>query len=203
MATTEHDIKTPPAGRPRDEQREQAILDAACELLAEVGYDQLTLETVAVRAHASKATIYRRWSNKAEVVTEALRRRVSEKPPLLDNGSLRADLLALSSEICAECESTDGALIAGIVRAMRNSAELADIVRANVVEHKEAIPSLVIERAIARGELPIGATNALANEVVPAMVFMRMLLTGEPLDESFVVHLIDDVMIPLLKTPSN
>src|ERR1700681_1013354 len=53
-------------GRPRDESREQAIRDAAIELLAEVGYDAMSIEAVAVRARSSKATIYRRWPGKAE-----------------------------------------------------------------------------------------------------------------------------------------
>jgi AcrR family transcriptional regulator len=60
--------------RERDQQREEAILRAALELLAEIGYDQLTMDAVAARAHCSKATIYRRWPGKAELVTTAVRR---------------------------------------------------------------------------------------------------------------------------------
>src|SRR5580693_10631580 len=83
-------------GRPRDEGREQAIRDAAIELLAEVGYDAMSIEAVAVRARSSKATIYRRWPGKAELVAEAIRRR--SEPALQDipdTGSLRSDLRVL------------------------------------------------------------------------------------------------------------
>ena len=70
---------SPPRG-PRAEAREQAILDAALELLKEVGYDRLSIDALAERAHAGKATIYRHWSGKAEIVVDAIRRR--QCPPV-------------------------------------------------------------------------------------------------------------------------
>ena len=72
LETTEQDHR--PTGA-RAEAREQAILDAALELVMEVGYDRLSMDALAERAHAGKATIYRHWSGKAQVVAEAVRRR--------------------------------------------------------------------------------------------------------------------------------
>src|ERR1700752_4704934 len=90
------EVEVARGGRPRDEGREQAILDAAIDLVAEIGYDAMSIEAVATRARSSKATIYRRWPGKAELVAEAMRRRsepVLEDLP--DSGSLRGDLLTL------------------------------------------------------------------------------------------------------------
>ena len=77
-----------------DASRDGALREAALELLADVGYDRLTLEAVAARARAGKTTIYRRWSGKAELVVDAL---VSAKGPLgfPDTGSLAGDLRAV------------------------------------------------------------------------------------------------------------
>src|SRR5512147_2749500 len=79
--------------RPRVEgDREQEILDAALEVLGEVGYDRLTMDAVAQRAKASKATLYRRWSSKARLVVEALAR-TKGVPEIPDTGDLRTDLV--------------------------------------------------------------------------------------------------------------
>src|SRR3954447_6644599 len=80
-------------GRPRDESRDAVILAATLEVLADVGYDRLTMDAVAARAKASKATLYRRWTNKVTLVIEALQHAKSPTD-VPDTGSLREDLLA-------------------------------------------------------------------------------------------------------------
>src|ERR1700679_672658 len=78
-------------GRHLDASRDAALRDAALELLAEIGYDRLTIDSVAARAHASKTTIYRRWSGKAELVVDALNC-LKDSRPVPDTGSLSGDL---------------------------------------------------------------------------------------------------------------
>ena len=186
-------------GRPRDELREQAILDAALELVAEVGYDCFSMDSLAARAHASKATIYRRWSGKAEVVVEAVRRRTCEDIPTApDSGSFRDDLLALLVTMIAIAEREDVALLAGITRAMRLDPELADLMRVQVFERKHEETSRLVARATSRGELPGSADADLLHEVVGALVLNRLLLTGDPIDVDFLTHVVDDVAMPLL-----
>lgn len=189
----------PATGRPRDELREQAILDSAIVLLTEVGYDRLSIDMLATRARASKATIYRRWSGKAEVVTEAVRRRkCPDLSSIPDSGSFREDLCefflgSVSSAVA------DAALLAGLVRAMRDDPELNDLMRTQVIEPKHAVVVEMIARAAARGELPPDADATPAIEAIEALVFSRFMLDGRPLDEEFVTHLIDDVALPLLR----
>ncbi len=187
-------------GRPRSEDREQAILEAALDLVVEVGYDGLSMDALAERARASKATIYRHWSGKAEVVAAAVRCRatsVSEEPP--DTGSLRSDLLALLTHACETLSSSDGALMASVLWAMRSDPELAGLMRAQMVEGKRHVIEAVVSRAKSRGECPEGTDPSVAGEVMPAMVMSRLLVTGEPLDDAFCTHLVDDVLLPLLR----
>ena len=187
-----------PSG-PRAEAREQAILDAALELVMEVGYDRLSMDALAERAHASKATIYRRWSGKAQVVVEAIRRRKHGQHVVPDTGSLRQDLLETLGGMCLSLDG-DGALVTGVMSAMRTDPELSGLMRAQVLDGDSPV-DVVIARAVARGELPPGSTGTLVNEVAPALVMARLVFRDEPLDEAFTVHLVDDVVLPLLRTP--
>ena len=187
-----------PSG-PRAEAREQAILDAALELVMEVGYDRLSMDALAERAHASKATIYRRWSGKAQVVVEAIRRRKHGQHVVPDTGSLRQDLLETLGGMCLSLDG-DGALVTGVMSAMRTDPELSGLMRAQVLDSDSPV-DVVIARAVARHELPPGTTSALVNEVAPALVMARLVFRDEPLDEAFTVHLVDDVVLPLLRTP--
>ena len=186
-------------GRPRSEQADQAILAAARDLFAECGPDALYIEQVAARAGVGKATIYRHWSGKAEVVAEAVRQRQCEEVPVTDTGSLRGDLLATIKHIDASVSSEDGALISGVLCAMRTDPVLANLMRTQVVESKRTNCLQIVERAIARGELPSSAAGDVLYEVLPAMVITRLVINGEELSEEFAAHLVDDILIPLLQ----
>jgi AcrR family transcriptional regulator len=193
---------TTPAKRPsgpRAEAREQAILDAALELLMEVGYDRLSMDALAERAKAGKATIYRHWSGKAQIVAEAVRR--LKMPSLavpIDTGSLRGDLVGELQLMCDTMTTEDAAIVAGVMSAMRTDAELAHLVRSQVIETKRGKFKIIIERAVGRGELPPGSTADVVEEVMPAMLINRLVIQGEPLDEAFAVHMVDDIVLPLL-----
>jgi AcrR family transcriptional regulator len=121
----------PRGGRPRNEAREQAILEAAVELLTDVGDDAMRIEAVAVRAKSSKATIYRRWRGKAELVADAIRRRTEPAlEDLPDTGSLRGDLLTLAQRMFAGIEGADGGLMCGLAVAVRSDAEFGRLLAA-------------------------------------------------------------------------
>ena len=183
----------------RGEVREEAILQATLELLAEVGYDQLTIDGVAARAHCSKATIYRRWQGKAELVITAVRRHSAPPPqPAPGTGSLREDLLAALEAMRSSLAGQDTALLLGLMTAMRHDRELAAVVREQVVDNKREVFGAAVARAVARGELPAGADHTLLAEISSAMLLSRQLVTGQPLDAAFAQELVDDVLLPLL-----
>jgi AcrR family transcriptional regulator len=197
-ATSTSEQEHRPTGA-RAEAREQAILDAALELVLEVGYDRLSMDALAERAHAGKATIYRHWSGKAEVVADAVRQRQCEAPPVADTGSLRGDLLTTIEHMDGSVSSEDGALISGVLGAMRTDPVLANLMRTQVFESKRTNCLHLVDRAIARGELPPSATGDVLYEVLPAMVITRLVINGEELTEEFASHLVDDILIPLLQ----
>ena len=187
----------PAGGSGRGGVRESAIREAALELLAEVGYDRMSMDAVAARARASKATIYRRWPGKRELVVDALRCRVPEtiEPP--DTGSFRGDLMATLAAAADGFVADDTALLAGVLRAMRAAPEIAEETRQQLFESKHAIGRTIVRRAVARGELGPDADPGVLFEVAPALMFFRVLVTGEPVDAEFLAHVTDDVLIPL------
>jgi len=186
------------AGCSRSAAREFAICDAALALLGEVGYDRMSMDAVAARARASKATIYRRWPGKRELVLDAVRTRVADivEPP--DTGSLRGDIIATLRVMAEGIGGQDAALMAGVLRAMRSTPELADCVRTQVLEQKRYIGQVLVARAVARGELPTDADPDVWHEVAPALMFFRILVTDGPVDDAFLTHVADDVLVPLL-----
>ena len=185
---------------PRAEAREQAILDAALELLREVGYDRLSMDALAERAHAGKATIYRHWSGKAQVVAAAVRcmKGPAASQPFPSTGSLRGDLLAALDQISCSTSEVDAAVIAGVTSAMRSDPELAELVRTQVLDSKKGKFNGIIDRAVHRGELPQGSSVAVVEEVIPALLINRLVIHGLPIDEAFSTHVVDDIVLPLL-----
>jgi AcrR family transcriptional regulator len=184
--------------------REDAILRATLELLAESGYDALTIDAVAARARASKATIYRRWPGKAALVITAVRRHAGQPAAAVpDTGSLRSDLRAALLAMRDTLVGQDAALILGLLIAMHRDPELAGAVREQVLAAKREVFDAVIGRAAARGEVPASTDRALLAEISSAVVFSRLLVTGEPLDEEFTDHLVDAVLMPAIERPSS
>jgi AcrR family transcriptional regulator len=185
--------------RERDQQREEAILRAALELLAEIGYDQLTMDAVAARARCSKATIYRRWPGKAELVTTAVRRQAMAAHAAPDTGDLRTDLLEAVAAMRISLVNQDAARIIGLMAAMRRDPALAEVVRDQVVASKREVFGAVIARAVIRGDLPATADHELLAEISSALLLSRLLVTGEPLDPAFEQQLVDAVLMPVIQ----
>lgn len=177
--------------------REQEILRATYELLGEVGYESLRLDAVAARARASKATLYRHWPGKAQLVADAVRvcRAADRECP--DTGSLRGDLVAFMEIMAASMKSEDGPLFAGLVMAMLHDAEFAAEMR-GLQEYKQSTMAGMHARAVARGELSANSDPYLIEEIAPALMFMQCFARGEPLDERFISHLVDDILMPVL-----
>ncbi|MDY7090826.1 MAG: TetR/AcrR family transcriptional regulator [Actinomycetota bacterium] len=189
-----------PAGRSRrlDSEREQAILRAAYELLSETGYQGLRVDAVAARAQASKATLYRHWPTKAELVTDAVRTCKAAEAPLPDTGSLRGDLLAWFDDMACMIRSEEGPLLAGLFMALHTDPELATQLR-RMRDSKIPFAETICARAEARGELRPGYDPRLIDEIVPAVIFMRGFALGEPVDQPYLEHLVDDIILPLLR----
>jgi len=190
----------PAAGRQaRGRRREQAILAAVTGLLGEAGYEAMTMDAVAARAHASKTTIYRRWPGKADLVRAAVDAHVAGRVLSgSDTGSLRGDLLAVLRSVRSHLTPEFMAMMSGLVHAMRADSALAVSLRS--LFDQDSVSEQVIGRAVARGELPARAAARLAglvHEVIEAQVF-RQMMTAADLDDAFARHVADDIVLPLL-----
>lgn len=187
-------------GRPRDGSRDTAILTAALELIAEVGYERLSMEAIVGRARVSKATIYRRWPSKGALIAAAVRQRTETVVVPIDEGSLRGDLLQVLRVMSVNIGKHDLGLLTGIFAGMRTDPQLAEALR-GAVSDKLALTTSVFERAAARGERPRPAANLLFHEIAPAVVMHRLLVLGEDTDEAFLAHLLDEILLPVLTDP--
>lgn len=182
--------------RPRVEgEREQEILDATIDTLAEVGYDRLTMDAVAARAKASKATLYRRWNGKAQLVIDAL---CSKKQPhtMPDTGTLRGDLLAMFCDKGGINDPQQLAVLGSLITAVGRDAEFAEQFRRDFIGPKRAVSRQIWERAQQRGEVREDLDLDLFETAVPSMVLFRAILLGEPPSPEMVAHAIDNLILP-------
>ncbi|CAM4171966.1 TetR/AcrR family transcriptional regulator [Nocardia ninae] len=182
----------------RGAEREQAILAATVELLGEIGYAAMTMDAVAARAQASKATIYRRWPGKPALVKAAMDAHdaayVAEIP---DTGTVRDDLIAALVALTAQVDDHYVTMMTGLMHAMRVDTELGVALRAHVADEDLGPFRTIVDRAVARGELPEGTATELAHQVSEGQIMRRMFL-GEPLDRAFLTDLVDDLLLPIL-----
>ena len=181
-------------GRPRDERVDKAILSATLELMAESGVHDLRVDDVAGRAGVGKATIYRRYRSKDELITAAVAGLVSEIT-VPDTGQTRADLLALmQGAVRVYRGSVEAGVMPGLVAAMSRDAELARLVRERFLTGRRAALQAVLERGIKRGDLRADLDVDLALDVLGGPLFYRLLITGGPIDEQLAEGVVELIL---------
>jgi AcrR family transcriptional regulator len=187
------------AVRPRVEGvREQEILDAAIEVLADVGYDRLTMDAVAQRAKASKATLYRRWTSKAKLVVEALAQQ-KNTPEIPDTGDLRSDLVAAFCGHGGLSDQGTTSTFGAVVTAVSTDPEFAAEFRRQVVEPKSRVSRTVFERARDRGDLRDDVDLDLVVPALAGIVLHRVFLLGEHPDPELIERAIDQIILPAVR----
>jgi AcrR family transcriptional regulator len=189
-------VPDPTTTRPRVEgDREQEILDAALTVLAETGYDRLTMDAVATEAKASKATLYRRWTSKSQLVVDAICSH-KEHPPTPDTGSLRGDLLAAHCGMGGLGDPRATAVQAAVVTAMARDEEFAATYRREFLGPKVAASRAIFERARDRGEVRDDVDLDLLAPSLPGIVLHRVFLLGDEATPDLVARVIDQVILP-------
>jgi AcrR family transcriptional regulator len=186
-------------GRKRDHTRDPEILDAALEVLAETGYDGMTIDMVAARAKAGKATLYRRWPSKGELIIDAIacmKRNENDLSQLPDTGSLRGDLIALIKPLSIKDGEKKLQIMAGLVSMLSRNPGLADAANAALIEPRAAANRTLMHRAIARGEIPADCDVDVLSLISPSMAAYRVLILRKPVDRAFLISLIDGVLMP-------
>ena len=184
-------------GRRRDASKDDAILQAARELLAERGFDGMTMDAVADRAGAGKATVYRRWPSKVQLTVDAIV--CAPGTPMSaddvpDTGSLRSDLLAVRF---GRKRSDDSELMSGVISAVKENPDVAAAFQQQFVRSRVSLMRGLLERAQERGELRDDIDLEMVAAVAPAMIAYRKMVAGHRIDDEFVVQMIDSVILPL------
>lgn len=186
--------------RPRVEgARESEILDATVDLLVEHGYDRLTMDAVAVRAKASKATLYRRWASKQQLVVDAvLRSKQVPSHDTPDTGSLRGDLLAAYCGHGSAMDATATGMLAAVLTALQTDPEFAAEFRERFLGPMQERSLKVFQRARDRGEISPDADISLVGPALAGILLHRSYLLGEKVDKVLVERVLDQIILPAL-----
>jgi AcrR family transcriptional regulator len=177
--------------------REIELLAVTLQLLQEHGYDRLTVDAVAAKARASKATVYRRWPSKAELVLAAFMEGIRQVAVPPDTGTLRNDLLRMGELICQQGQQHASTIRAVLVEVSRSPA-LNDVMQHQFVEQRKALMNHILQQAVDRGEIDQAAINDELWDLLPHYLIFRSIIPGRPPTRHTVQTLVDDVIIPSL-----
>ncbi|GIT79805.1 TetR family transcriptional regulator [Leifsonia sp. LS1] len=186
-------------GRKRDHTRDPEILDAALDVLAETGYDRMTIDMVAARAKAGKATVYRRWASKADLVIDAvacMKKGDIDFDALPDTGTLRGDLVAMMKPHTIVDAEKKLQIMAGLVSMLAKDPGLADAVNEAIVEPRASVNRIFLRRAVERGEIPADADIEKLALIAPSMASYRVLVQRKAVDREFLLSVLDDILLP-------
>ncbi|WP_115789536.1 TetR/AcrR family transcriptional regulator [Arthrobacter silvisoli] len=174
-----------------------AIFAAVRAEIAESGYAGLTMERVAERARASKASLYRRWPGRAALVLDAAYDAMPDYSSTPDTGSLRGDVLALMRQIVLLLDGVVGEAMIGLLgESLQNpdaAAQIREFGRGNMVRTMREI----VGRAVARGECDAGLVTERRLEAGPALLRQRVIFSGLPVSDDYLQEVVDDVVLPL------
>ena len=186
-------------GRPRDPSRDGVIREAILRLLGEVGYGALTMDAVASEAGVGKATIYRRWRTKEELVVDTVSDLNAEQAASPDTGALESDLRLLLRSMVALVNSPTGAATQALLSSMQHQPALAQAFREGPFTVWQQAFHQVWARAEERGELPTGLVGTPVTDAVGAPLTQRWLAGGRVVDDAYADAVVDLVALPLLR----
>ncbi len=190
--------RTSRGGRPRDPSRDGVIRAAILHLLADVGYNALTMDAVAAEAGVGKATIYRRWRTKSDLVVDTIAEMNRAETSVPDTGSLEGDLRQLLRSLVHVVNGPLGAASLSLLSTLPHQPALAEAFRTGPLGQWTKSFREVWGRAETRGEVREGLAGSAVADSASALVVQRWLLTGEPLDEDYADSIVDTVVLPLV-----
>jgi AcrR family transcriptional regulator len=159
--------------------RETELLAVTLQLLQEHGYDRLTVDAVAAKARASKATMYRRWPSKAELVLAAFIEGIRQVAVPPNTGTLRGDLLRMGELICQQGRQHAGTIRAVLVEVSRSPA-LNYVMQHQFIEQRRALMRHILQQAVDRGEIDQAAINDELWDLMPHYLIFRSIFPGRP-----------------------
>jgi AcrR family transcriptional regulator len=188
----------PLRGRPRSARAREAVLAAAADLLLTRGLGAVSMNAVAEQAGVSKATIYRWWPTKETLALDALHHEWALARATEETGSVRTELLALLRPwVRVVGKRPYGRVIAALITEAQTDPGFAELYLERFVEPRRAQVRPILVRAIERGELPATTNIELALDLFYGPLYHRMLHGHAPLNERFLLDLVDTVLAGL------
>lgn len=187
------------APRRRGAELEDAILRAAREGLVERGYAALSMDWIAGRARTSKAALYRRWSNRAELVVHAQGQLVRSllSPP--DTGSFTSDMHALLRSLADLLDSEYGELLRGVLAEVTKNPELATETRRQLLEAGPYLVDEIYRRGIERGEVRPELRGTRVMTVAHDLLRNEFVIRGTPITDTTIEDILDTIYLPLVR----
>ncbi|WP_310831821.1 TetR/AcrR family transcriptional regulator [Paenibacillus pedocola] len=192
-------------GRRRGDVLENAILQAAWDEWNEVGYNRLTMENIALRAKTNKNAVYRRWPNKTAIVAAAIGKHLVKPDSfgvIPDTGDLRGDMLALLLGIVKPMEMIGAETIHGLMTEYYGGsliASLPEMMHSQTENKLTAAIQAILQNAEKRGELKLADVSPRVISLPADLLVYELLTTHEPIAESTITGIIDDIFMPLVR----
>ena len=184
-----------PRGRPRSQEADRAILAATLDLLGSRGLAAMSIEEVAARAGVGKATIYRRWPSKGLLALDAFVTVFREQQPLPDTGTLRGDLIvALTEWVLAVTGTSMGPMLTSLIAEAQHDPSLRAAWRERVLEPLRSKHRIMLDRAVARGEIPATVDQEVVLDLFFGAAQHRLLLGHLPLTDEFIREVVDVIL---------
>jgi AcrR family transcriptional regulator len=184
--------------RRRGEELDAAIRGAVVDLLATNGPGGVTMEAVASAARTSKPVLYRRWPDSASLLRDTLLRMATAAIPHEDTGSYRGDMLAILRGWAALFSGPNAPALRALISAMAYDQQLAAAFREDVIGWRKKEMAALLSRGVVRGDVRADVPVEIARELGQSVLWHRLLVTGDPIDDDLVVQLVDEVLLPFV-----
>ena len=191
-----------PPTRRRGQTLERAIFDSVLDQLRTVGYAGLTMEGVAAGAHTGKAALYRRWASKDNLVVDTIDHVLPSPCDLPDHGDVREDLLDLLRLMAGFLNSPAGCALENVIADIEPDGRFAQLLHERVKEPRKRMLLDLLGRGADRGQVRPEAVSQLVADVGPALLMQRFSAEGPPVPDAYVVSVVDDIVMPLLRAPA-
>ena len=179
----------------RSEQARQNVLEAADDLLAAKGFAGVTIEGIAASAGVAKQTIYRWWNTKTDILLDAFLQDADEELVPPDHGDLGRDLRAYLAKVAHFLSIADaGAVFRALLGQAQHDPAFAEVLRSRFLDRQRRRDHLPLERAIERGQLPVGLDLSAETDQLVGPIYYRVLVTGDPVDVAFTNRLVDNFL---------
>jgi AcrR family transcriptional regulator len=180
----------------------EAIHAGVLAELADFGFAELSIERVAARARTGKSAIYRRWPTKLELIVDTLANSFPDPDPPCSTGGLRTDLLQFHTTWARALSGPLGAALRANVGQHQRHPEIANALRARIIEPRQRILRELLVAGVDRGEVRADALTPECIDAGPALIRQRFIESGEPLDADAVERIVDNILIPMFRAPS-